>query len=44
MGRGRMPRTSTTGLYLATLALLLLFLQVFLGLTLQQRVLPENRQ
>ena len=42
MGRGRMPRTSTTGLYLATLALLLLFLQVFLGLTLQQRVLPER--
>src|SRR5215472_16178617 len=43
MGTGRMPRTSSAGLYLATLALVLLFLQVFMGLTLQQRVLPERR-
>ena len=43
MSRGRMARTSSAGLYLATLALLLLFLQVFLGLALQQRVLPERR-
>ena len=43
MSRGRMVRTSSLGLYLATLALVLVFLQVFLGLTLQLRVLPERR-
>lgn len=43
MSRGRMTRTSSLGLYLATLALLLLFLQVVLGLTLQQRTLAERR-
>jgi hypothetical protein len=42
MSRGRMIRTSSAGLYLATLALVLLFLQVFQGLTLQQKVLPER--
>jgi hypothetical protein len=42
MSRGKMPRTSSAGLYLATLALVLLFLQVFMGLTLQQKVLPER--
>lgn len=43
MSPGRILRTSTLGLYLATFALLLLFLQVFMGLTLQQRVLPERK-
>lgn len=43
MSRGRMIRTSDIGLYLATIALLLLLLQVFMGLTLQQKVLPERR-
>ena len=35
MAAGRMPTTSLTGLWLATLALALLFFQLFLGLTLQ---------
>jgi len=36
MSRGRMPRTSSLGLYLATLALVLLFVQIVVGLSLQQ--------
>lgn len=43
MGRGTMARTSGVGLYIATIALLLLFLQIALGLTLQQRTLPERK-
>jgi hypothetical protein len=43
MSRGRMIRTSAIGLYLATIALLLLFLQVLMGLALQQKVLAERR-
>jgi hypothetical protein len=42
MSTGRMPRTSGVGMYLATLAMLLLLLQVFIGLTLQQKVLPAR--
>lgn len=36
MGSGHMPRTSMTGLWLATYALGLLFLQLMLGLVLQR--------
>ncbi|HME13492.1 MAG TPA: hypothetical protein VKF79_11550 [Candidatus Acidoferrum sp.] len=36
MGSGHMPRTSMTGLWLATYALGLLFLQLVLGLVLQR--------
>jgi hypothetical protein len=36
MASGHMPRTSMTGLWLATYALGLLFLQLLLGLTLQR--------
>jgi hypothetical protein len=43
MSRGRMVRTSSAGLYLATIALLLLLLQVSMGLALQQKILPERR-
>ena len=43
MSGGRIPRTSSAGFYMATLALVMLFLQVFLGLMLQQRVLPDRR-
>jgi hypothetical protein len=35
MASGRMPRTSLTGLWLATVALGLLFLQILIGLTLR---------
>jgi hypothetical protein len=35
MSAGRMPRTSMTGLWLATFALALLFVQLLLGLALQ---------
>ncbi len=38
-----MARTNSLGLYLATLALMLLFLQIAMGLALQQRSLPERR-
>jgi hypothetical protein len=43
MSRGGVPRTSSLGLYLATLALLLLLVQMVMGLALQQRNLPERR-
>lgn len=36
MSAGRMPVTSPSGLWLATIALALLFLQIFLGLLLQR--------
>jgi hypothetical protein len=41
--RGIGLRTSSAGLYLATLAMVLLFVQIALGLVLQQRNLPERR-
>ena len=43
MGCGRMVRANVAGLYLATLGVVLLLLQVFMGLMLQQRVLPERK-
>src|SRR5271167_2888410 len=43
MSRRAMPRTNNLGLYLATLALLLLFVQISMGLALQQRSLPERK-
>lgn len=42
MASGHMPRTSMAGLWLATLALGLLFLQLVLGLAMQR--LPGNGQ
>jgi len=36
MASGHMPRTSMTGLWLATFALLLLFVQLLIGLAVQQ--------
>jgi hypothetical protein len=38
MASGRMPKTSLTGLWLATFALGLLFLQILIGLTLRSGV------
>jgi cytochrome b561 len=43
MSRRAMARDNPSGLYLATLALSLLFLQIMLGLTLQQRRLPGRK-
>ena len=43
MSRRAMARANHLGLYLATLALSLLFLQIMLGLALQQRRLPERK-
>ena len=43
MSRGRMPRTSMTGLYIATAALLWLVVQAATGLTLQQRALAGRK-
>lgn len=42
MAAGRMPTTNLTGLWLATLALALLFFQLFLGLTL--KIAGETRR
>ena len=43
MSRSALARANSLGLYLATLALSLLFLQIMLGLALQQRRLPERK-
>lgn len=40
--RGIVLRISSAGLFLATLAMVLLFVQIALGLVLQQRNLPER--
>jgi len=43
MSRRAMARANNLGLYLATLALSLLFQQIMLGLALRQRRLPEPK-